>query len=98
MADVSGPGNQIEQVIIIPAGSFAFALYAVLGILLLFNQIQRKMFLDAGKRNVAGFTPASADFARIDNIESMDEISSQASALILDGMPLPFNFYVSPGL
>jgi putative endopeptidase len=53
------------------------------------------MFLDSGKRNEVGFSPASADFARIDKIKSVKDVSSQ---MILDGMPSPFNFYVKPGL
>ncbi|MDR1019889.1 MAG: hypothetical protein LBL73_03940, partial [Synergistaceae bacterium] len=45
------------------------------------------MFLDSGARNSTGFTPASADFARIENIKNMEDISSQASSLIMDGIP-----------
>jgi putative endopeptidase len=55
------------------------------------------MFLDSDARNSTGFTPASGDFARIENVKSMDDISLQASSLIMDGIPTPFDFDVSPG-
>lgn len=45
---------------------------------------------DMDKRNADGFAPAADDYARIENLQSLDDLSAQAAEWILDGMPLPF--------
>lgn len=56
------------------------------------------MARDADGRNADGFAPAAADYARIESLQSLDDVTAQAKAWMLDGMPLPFGLSVSTNM
>ncbi|MEA5016340.1 MAG: M13 family metallopeptidase [Candidatus Limiplasma sp.] len=53
------------------------------------------MVKDMDKRNADGFAPAAEDYARIQNLKSLEDLSAQIQQWQQDGMPLPFIFGVS---
>lgn len=52
------------------------------------------MVKDMDARNEAGFAPLADDYARIEGLQSLEDLSAQAASWMLDGMPLPFGLYV----
>lgn len=53
---------------------------------------------DHDVRNADGFAPAADNYARIENLQSLDDLSAQAKEWILSSMPLPFSLGVSQDL
>jgi putative endopeptidase len=54
-----------------------------------------RLIANFAKRDADGFSPARRDFQRIDELESLDDLSSRANRFLLDGLPLPFSLYVT---
>jgi putative endopeptidase len=49
---------------------------------------------DFSRRDREGFEPARRDYERIGRIADLDDLSSQAALLTLDGFPMPFDVFV----
>jgi putative endopeptidase len=49
---------------------------------------------DFSRRDREGFEPARRDYERIERIANLDDLSSQAASLALDGFPMPFDVFV----
>ena len=53
------------------------------------------MIKDMDKRNADGFAPAAADYARIESLKSLDDLTAQLKDWVLWHMPLPFGIGVA---